>query len=389
MGSDVLVLRPDSSGAMTIGQASNGLSFLKALPSATFRLCPLLFLLIVPCSLRPIHAQNPKVIVDQDARGPASTDMQSILMFVQSPDVEVLGVTLVSGDQFVKEQTQRTLRALEIAGRTDIPVVPGAEAPLINSKEESELWEQRFGKFSFKGAWTPRFYHPPDVVPELDEGEPTTKALDEHAANFIVRMVRRYPNEVTLWAGGPLTNLALALSLEPKLASLAKELVLMGAGFNEERGNIHRSNARREFNWWWDPEAVHIVMRAAWKKITITPHDLGVKVRLTEEVKAEIAKADTPLARYLTRFSRLGSMWDEVSVAAFFEPAIIKEKRQLYVNIDIDHGASYGQTIFLGENREAPSWWKPATVLFEVDMDRFFQIYIDLMTRAAPGPPNR
>jgi len=116
-----------------------------------------------------------KVIVDQDARGPCSTDMQSILMFVQSPDVEVLGITLVSGDQWVKEQTQRTLRALEIAGRTDIPVVPGAEFPLINSKEESELWEKRFGRFGFKGAWTPRFYHPPDVVPELAEGSPTTR----------------------------------------------------------------------------------------------------------------------------------------------------------------------------------------------------------------------
>ena len=70
--------------------------------------------------------QKPKVIVDQDARGPASTDMQSILMFAQSPDVDVLGVTIVTGDQWVKEETAHTLRALEIAGRADIPVVPGA-----------------------------------------------------------------------------------------------------------------------------------------------------------------------------------------------------------------------------------------------------------------------
>src|SRR6267142_1344412 len=96
----------------------------------------------------PAVAQGRKVIVDQDARGPASTDMQSILLFLQAPDVEVLGITLVVGDQWIKEQTQRTLRAVEIAGRTDVPVVPGAVTPLINSKEESEIWEQQWGQLT-------------------------------------------------------------------------------------------------------------------------------------------------------------------------------------------------------------------------------------------------
>src|SRR5262245_26309085 len=122
---------------------------------AWYLLATLLLLALVP---QGALAQKQKVIVDQDARGPASTDMQSILMCLQSPDVDVLGITLVAGDQWIKEQTQRTLRAVEIAGRTDVPVVPGAEHPLINSKEESEMWEKRYGELSFKGAWTPRFY---------------------------------------------------------------------------------------------------------------------------------------------------------------------------------------------------------------------------------------
>ena len=75
-----------------------------------------------------------------------STDMQSILLFLQAPDVDVLGITLVTGDQWIKEQTQRTLRAVEIARRTDVPVVPGAGHPLINTKEESEAWEQQYGE---------------------------------------------------------------------------------------------------------------------------------------------------------------------------------------------------------------------------------------------------
>ncbi len=338
-------------------------------------------LLILLLAALPAFAQKRKVIVDQDARGPATTDMQSILVFLQSPDVEVLGITLTSGDQWVKEETQRTLRLVEIARRTDVPVVPGAEYPLVNSKEESEQWEARYGELAFKGAWTPRLYHPPDVVPELVEGKPSIQPLNEHAANFIVRMVRKYPREVTLWAGGPLTNFALALRLDPEVASLARELVLMGSGFNVGRGGIHRINGRREFNWWWDPEAVRIVMSAPWKKITITPVDISVKTSLSDDIKAAIAKADTPVARYLTQFSRGSYMWDEISAVAFLDPSIITEQKELYVNIDIDHGAGYGQTIFVEKEVKVPSWWKPATVQFDLDTRKFYQTYIDLMTR--------
>jgi inosine-uridine nucleoside N-ribohydrolase len=293
-------------------------------------------------------AQKPKVIVDQDARGPASTDINAILMFAQSPQVDVLGVTLLTGDQWVKEETAHTLRALELAGRTDIPVMMGAETPLINSKEESEFWESQFGKFAFKGAWTESLYHDPSLVPPLPEGEPTTKASTENAVEFIIRMVHKYPGEVTLWAGGPLTNIALAIRLDPEVVKLSKELVLMGSGFNVGMGGIHRINGRREFNWWFDPEAVRIVMSAPWKKSTITPVDISVKTQLSPELQGKIAAVDTPLTGYLKKFSRPSYMWDEISVAAFLDPSIITEQKKLYVNVDIDHGPSYGQTIFVG-----------------------------------------
>ena len=102
--------------------------------------------------------------------------------------------------------------------------------------------------------------------------------------------INAHPNEVTIWAGGPLTNIALALRLDPQVATLAKELVLMGAGFNVGQGGIHRVNGRREFNWWFDPESVRIAMSAPWRKITITPVDISVKTRLSDEIKAEIGK---------------------------------------------------------------------------------------------------
>jgi len=129
------------------------------------------FLLAIPAS-----AQKIKVIVDQDARGPGTSDQQAILVFLQSEKFDVLGITTVSGDQWVKEETQHVLRLLEIAGRTDVPVIAGAEFPLLNSKEESERWEALYGKFEYKGAWTDKFragrslvsempYHDPGVVP--------------------------------------------------------------------------------------------------------------------------------------------------------------------------------------------------------------------------------
>jgi len=218
-------------------------------------------------------AQKIKVIVDQDARGPGTSDQQAILVFLQSEKFEVLGITTVSGDQWVKEETLHTLRMLEIAGRTEVPVYQGATFPLINSKEETERWEAMYGKFEYKGCWTDfepnrstKFrepYHAPDVVPPMREGEPQIHAQAGTAAEFIVRMVHKYPGEVVLWAGGPLTNYALALKLDPEVAMLAKEFVLMGGGLYADKGAIDHGaiDARREFNWWFDPEAARIVLR--------------------------------------------------------------------------------------------------------------------------------
>ena len=345
-----------------------------------------------------LHAQKIKVIVDQDARGPATTDMQSILIFLQSDKFAVLGITTVSGDQWVKEETQRTLRLLEIAGRTDVPVVQGAEFPLLNSKEESERWEALYGKFRYKGCWSdfsdrpssmpPAFraaYHEPDMVPPLVEGEPHSKPLDETAAHFIVRMVHKYPGEVVVWAGGPLTNIALALRLDPEVATLAKELVLMGSGMYADNGGISGVDGRREFNWWFDPEAVRITMRAPWKKITITPIDISVKTKLGPEIMAAIAKANTPVARYLTQYSVESFMWDELSAAAMVDPSIITGQKKLYVDIDIDHGPSYGETLFWNPGTAVPSYEREATVQFDVDAPKLYDRYIKLMTQ----PPRK
>jgi purine nucleosidase len=347
----------------------------------------------------PVLAQEKiKVIVDQDARGPGTSDQQAILVFLQSEKFEVLGITTVSGDQWVKEETQHVLRLLEIADRTDVPVIAGAEFPLLNSKEETERWEALYGNLEYKGCWTERFgaprstiyeepYHAPDYMPPMREGEPHIKAQAGSAAEFIVKMVHKYPGQVVLWAGGPLTNFALALKLDPEVATLAKEFVMMGGGLYANKGAIDPGaiDARREFNWWFDPEATRIVLRAPWKKVTITPIDISVKTHLTKAIQAAIAKADTPVTRYLGKYLLTGYMWDEIAGAAMIDPSIITGQKQLYMDIDVDHGAGYGKTLFWDASAKLPPYEHLANVQFDIDAEKFYKLYMDLMTRQ----PNR
>src|SRR6202166_3048772 len=156
------------------------------------KLKSILFAFVFMCCALPASAQaKRKVIIDQDARGPATTDQQSMLVFIQSPEVETLGITIVSGDMWRDEEVAHTLRMLEIVGRTDIPVVPGAIFPLINREESMMRWESLYGKVDYQGAWNKKAtgdsvrgaYHGPYEVPALPEGNPTTKPADEDAAH--------------------------------------------------------------------------------------------------------------------------------------------------------------------------------------------------------------
>src|SRR5581483_1413981 len=187
-----------------------------------FRFC--FVALLLATSLNAFSQQRRKVIIDQDAAGPGGTDQQSMLLLIQSPQTEVLGITVVTGDAWLTSEVAHTLRMLELIGRSDIPVFRGAELPLVRRKQETELWEQRYGSVTWLGAWTPKFYHPPDQLGDMPEGKPTTKAADEDAAHFLIRMVHKFPGEITIYAGGPMTNLALAQSIDPEFASLAREL---------------------------------------------------------------------------------------------------------------------------------------------------------------------
>jgi purine nucleosidase len=335
--------------------------------------------------------QKRKIIIDQDAAGPAGTDQQSMLLLIQSPLTEILGITVVTGDQWLNDEVAHTLRMLELIGRTDIPVVPGAEYPLVRRMQDTELWEQQYGRVAWLGAWTPRFYHLPHQLGEMPEGIPTTKPADEDAAHFLIRMVHKYPNQVTIYEGGPMTNLALAISIDPEFSDLAKELVFMGASLNPRTDNPEFANApTHEFNIWFDPEAAHIVFTALWKKIVCTPVDISVKTRLTADLINRIKASDSPAARYIGSYARLRGnynyLWDELAAAAWLDPTLITKKENLFMDVDLDRGAGYGNTLIWRESDKPKFAVQSVEVQDDLDLDKFYKMFVELLS--APIPKN-
>ncbi|MGB9459589.1 MAG: nucleoside hydrolase [Candidatus Acidiferrum sp.] len=350
---------------------------------------PFLFSLLL-LAVTPAFPQQPrKIIINQDCSGPGGSNMQTLLTLIQSPQVQVLGITVVTGNQWRDEEVAHTLRLLELIGRTDIPVVPGAVFPLVHRRNEAILWQARYGKVAFAGAWDDRWWHEHDVIPPLPEGQPTTRPSDEDAAHFLIRMVHKYPHEVTIYEGGPMTNLALANAVDPHFAELAEGLVFMGGSLSPQTDDPEFiSSPRHEFNFWFDPEAAKSVLEAPWKKIVCTPVDISVKTRFTSEMLAEIGKSNSSAAQYVVKFfmkDQGGSyMWDELAAAAWIDPTLITKTITRYMSVDIDHGAAYGNTL-TWVNKDNPKLGaQPVEIQMDLDLPRFDKMFVDLMSAPTP-----
>jgi purine nucleosidase len=334
--------------------------------------------------------QRRKIIINEDCSGPGGSNMQTLALLIQSPQVEVLGITVVSGNQWRDEEVAHTLRLLEIIGRTDIPVVPGAVFPLVRRREETELWQQRYGKVAFAGAWDGRWWHEPFVVPTLPEGQPAAKPSDEDAAHFLIRKIRQYPHQVTIYEGGPMTNLALAISIDPLFPGLAQELVFMGGSLSPQTDDPEFvNNPRHEFNFWFDPEAAQIVLRASWKKIVCTPTDISIKTRLTPEMIQQIAASGSALSRYIARFYQTGQggeyMWDELAAAAWVDPTLITKREIRYMSVDLDRGAGYGNTVTWTEKDKVRISTHEVEIQVDLDAQKFYRMFVGLVS--SPTPP--
>jgi len=343
-----------------------------------------------------------KVIIDQDAFGPAGSNMQAILMLLQAKDVEVLGITIPSGDGWRDEEVSHTLRLLELAQRTEVAVYPGAVLPLVNTQARNKRWEALYGKLFYKGAWTEVWptegtvrrspYHAdPHLVPPSPAGEPKIKAARESAADFLVRKVHEFPGQVSIVAAGPLTDLALASRLDPEFSSLAKELVFMGGSFEPTAADNafaaeYANSPRREFNMRWDPEAASIVLHEPWKKITQVPIDPTTATFFKPEFIQDVAKGQAPFDAYLGQFGQSYPMWDELAVAVWLDPSIAKRSTTLLVDVDTSFSAGYGDTLSWSVGEGPGLGERPVTVVFDADVPKLERLTLSLLK--APTPPH-
>ncbi len=220
--------------------------------------------------------------------------------------------------------------------------------------------------------------------PPLQEGEPHTKPIAEDAAHFLVREVRAHPHAVTIYAAGPLTNIALAVSIDPNFAALTQGIVIMGGSLNPQTDDPEfATSPRHEFNFWFDPEAARITLRARWPRIDVTTVDVSIKAMFTQAMLDEISKSPHPAARYIAKYSEERYyLWDELAACAWLDPSIITKRKDLYMDVDLSHGPAYGETL---------TWdaaLKPAVALqlvhaqVDLDLPKFTAMFVSLM--AAP-----
>jgi inosine-uridine nucleoside N-ribohydrolase len=351
--------------------------------------------LISPLSARAAE----RAIVDVDM-GQLNDDAVALFMLINS-GVDVLGVTVVSGNTWLEEGTTYSLRQLEIIGRTDIPVFMGAREPLMGSRQASlEAEERLWGHSEYLGAYSrprPESYLKLNREPSL--GYPTTKPRDEHAVDFIVRAVKAHPNEVTLFVLGPPTNIALAIRKNPEIVPLVKRVVYMG-GAVDIPGN---TTPAAEFNWWFDPEATRIAVRAPFKEQIVVPLDITERVFYTKAEYDRIAAGpDTPIVKLFRqlhgpRFAKTPDtksfVWDAIAAAIVVDPKIATRLEERFLDIDVTYGPNYGRSIGYHESRrrslstptDFPSGTQKVKVLFDIDRRAFWDLYVKLMTTERKG----
>ncbi|MBO1361379.1 nucleoside hydrolase [Acetobacter sacchari] len=344
-------------------------------------------------------AEARKVIVDDDGSGIAEW------MLLQAPNVDVLGITILSGDVWRDEGVAHALRAVEIAHRTDVPVLRGAVYPLLNSEKLTDRWEALYGKLVWKGAWMKKWveptvqstppYHAPDVVPHLPEGDPTIKASDEPAVMFMIRKVHEFPGQVTIVATGPMTDLALAQRLDPSFASLAKELVYMGGSLNPQQvrpdvaaaqfAREFANSPRREFNFRFDPEAASIVLRAPWRHIVAVPADPSTATELTPEFLHKLAAANPAFAGTISKREPGFPLWDEIAAAVWLDPSLITRSEELYVDVNSQFGAGYGDTLSWTPGYQPDLDEQRETVVRTIDAPKLEAFITSLLARPLPN----
>jgi len=307
-----------------------------------------------------------KIIIDTD---PGQDDAVALLLAMASPELDILGVTVVAGNVPLALTKVNALKVCELAGRRDMPVYAGCDAPLSRPLITAE---HVHGKTGLDGADLP---------------DPKMKLQESHAVDFIIETLRNADtDEITLCPLGPLTNIATALNRAPDIADKIAEIVLMGGGYFEQ-GNITPS---AEFNIFVDPEAAKIVFGAG-VKLTVIPLDCTHKA-LTNRARVDAFRAlGTPvggavagLTDFFERFDKekYGSvgapLHDPCVIAYLLRPDLFQGR---FINVEIETASplTLGSTV--------ADWWRVsgrepnAMFIRDVDDEGFFTLLTERLGR--------
>jgi len=307
-----------------------------------------------------------KVLIDTD---PGVDDAQAVVFAFASPDLEVVGLTTIFGNVETPLATANALRLLDIVD-ADVPVAEGAIKPIYSKKIP-----------------TPDFVHGKDGFGEINLPPSNRRAIDETAAEFIVRTVMDNPGEITLVVLGPMTNIALALALEPEIANNVDQVVAMG-GVLQVMGNV---SPVASANILGDAHAADIVLGTDWD-VVLVPGDTTRQVRVTDEWLDRLSRrAGAPgefirdISRFYRDFYRAGGVvngfynHDPTAVAYVVDPSLFQtEDRAIRVVTD---GITIGDVVAATERHyNEPGPWHGiplATITTDVDSEGVMRLIED------------
>ena len=341
-----------------------------------FHVTPCLISFCVLTALTSALAQvTPRrVIIDTD---PGTDDAMAIILALNSPEFKVEALTVVPGNVDAHQGLENALKIVSLAGRCDVVVAGGAQHPL-NQK-----------------LITAQFWHGKNGLANVELPVSKCKADPRFGPDLIIEMVHRYPHEITLIPVGPLTNIALAVSKDPSIAALVKDIVIMGGSISG--GNV---NGAAEANIYNDPEAAQIVFNGGWM-VTMVGSDVGERTLITRKYLAELQASHGPqsdfIAKiadfYLTRSEKSGysgaAMYDPLAVGIALDPTLGTLK-EMHVDVETKGEFTRGETVAnrMGSDEnnvlhgdhyeiEGVTDLKPnARVCMASDADRFLQLFV-------------
>jgi inosine-uridine nucleoside N-ribohydrolase len=354
---------------------------------------PIAFFLLSLASIASCFAVSPvrppKVIIDTDFNTLGDDGQVAVLaaQLYAVNAIDLLGFTIPSGNQWRDQEVSDCLKAVERLGiENRVGVYVGAQDPLLHDYNSYLLEKSLFGlpKNDYVGAYSKPQPDPKDLKEPPDGFAKHTKPAEKDAVEFIIDTIHRYPNEVTILALGPLTNVAIAMRLDPTIIPLIKQIVIMG-GQIYAAGNAFNDTA--EFNWWFDPEAAQVVLRANVPKLDI-PLDVTNFVPLPAAVYQQIIGHQPPtiITELYKNAERPGSfIYDTIAFSCFFNPSLATNVQTLYVDMSTAFDANYGKSIVHTTNPyPAINLVAPTKVVFQINTAQFFSLYADLLTRSVP-----